>query len=233
MTLKLQAPILTLGRLTARLLPPEADLTEVLALRHLAFRGAEGLESDPHDALCRHLVISAGGQLVATARVQDFAPGSDLAQSYAAEFYELSPLNRQGASLELGRFCLHPRESDPGILRLAFGLVAGIARDEAVSLIFGSSSFPGARADHSAALAALRPHVAEPSPGRRAPETLNLPDLSPDALRLPPLLRFYLALGAKVSDHAVVDRDLDTLHVLTLLRPSDIPPARLRALLPG
>ena len=63
------------------------------------------------------------------------------------------------------------------------------------------------------------------------PQTLNLPDLAPDALRLPPLLRFYLALGARVSDHAVVDRDLDTLHVLTLLRPADIPPARLRALL--
>ncbi|NBZ87988.1 GNAT family N-acetyltransferase [Stagnihabitans tardus] len=231
MTLKLQAPILTLGRLSARLLPPDADLTEVLALRHLAFRGGEGLESDPYDPLCRHLVISAGESLVATARLQDFAPGSDRAQSYAAAFYDLSPLAREGASLELGRFCLHPRESDPGILRLAFGLVARLAREEAVTLIFGSSSFPGASADHGAALAALRPHVADPSPGRRAAETLPLPAVSPDPLRLPPLLRFYLALGARVSDHAVVDRDLDTLHVLTLLRPADIPPARLRALL--
>ena len=32
---------------------------------------------------------------------------------------------------------------------------------------------------------------------------------------LPPLLKFYLRLGGKVSDHAVIDRDLDTLHVFT------------------
>ena len=34
---------------------------------------------------------------------------------------------------------------------------------------------------------------------------------------LPPLLKFYLRLGGKVSDHAVIDRDLDTLHVFTYL----------------
>ena len=34
---------------------------------------------------------------------------------------------------------------------------------------------------------------------------------------LPPLLKFYLRLGGKVSDHAVIDKDLDTLHVFTYL----------------
>ena len=34
---------------------------------------------------------------------------------------------------------------------------------------------------------------------------------------LPPLLKFYLRLGGRVSDHAVIDRDLDTLHVFTYL----------------
>jgi L-ornithine Nalpha-acyltransferase len=33
--------------------------------------------------------------------------------------------------------------------------------------------------------------------------------------RLPPLLRTYLGMGGWVSDHAVVDRELDTLHVFT------------------
>ena len=32
---------------------------------------------------------------------------------------------------------------------------------------------------------------------------------------LPPLLKFYLSLGGRVSDHAVIDKDLDTLHVFT------------------
>ena len=34
---------------------------------------------------------------------------------------------------------------------------------------------------------------------------------------LPPLLKFYLRLGGKVSDHLVIDKDLDTLHVFTFV----------------
>lgn len=230
MPLMLQVPFLTLGRLTARLLPPEADLTAARALRHLAFRGAEGVDFDAFDAFCRHLVVYEDGRLVACARVQDFAAGSDLAPSYAAGVYDLTPLPRGGPALELGRFCLHPHHTDPAILRLAWALLTRVIAAEAVEMVFGCSSFPGAATDHGAGLAALRAYQASPSPGRRAPETLDLPDQTPDASRLPPLLRFYLALGAKVSDHAVIDRALDTLHVLTLLRIKDIPPARLRFL---
>ena len=47
---------------------------------------------------------------------------------------------------------------------------------------------------------------------------------------MPPLLRSYLTMGGWVSDHAVVDRDLNTLHVFTGLEISAIPPARARAL---
>lgn len=43
---------------------------------------------------------------------------------------------------------------------------------------------------------------------------------------LPPLLRGWLALGAEVSDHAVIDRDLGTMHVFTALPVAAIPPGR-------
>ena len=56
----------------------------------------------------------------------------------------------------------------------------------------------------------------------------------PDAKRamsgMPPLLRTYLMMGGWVSDHAVVDRDLNTLHVFTGLEIGAIPPARKRLL---
>jgi L-ornithine Nalpha-acyltransferase len=50
-------------------------------------------------------------------------------------------------------------------------------------------------------------------------------------LTMPPLLRSYLAMGGWVSDHAVVDRDLNTLHVFTGLEIRAIPEARARRLL--
>ena len=47
---------------------------------------------------------------------------------------------------------------------------------------------------------------------------------------LPPLLRSYLMLGGWVSDHAVIDQDLNTLHVFTGLEIAAVPPARARLL---
>jgi L-ornithine Nalpha-acyltransferase len=50
------------------------------------------------------------------------------------------------------------------------------------------------------------------------------------AAQTPRLLRTYLMMGGWVSDHAVLDHDLDTLHVFTALDIAAIPPARARAL---
>ena len=47
---------------------------------------------------------------------------------------------------------------------------------------------------------------------------------------MPPLLRSYLAMGGWVSDHAVMDRKLNTMHVFTGLEVRSIPPARARTL---
>jgi hypothetical protein len=49
---------------------------------------------------------------------------------------------------------------------------------------------------------------------------------------MPPLLRSYLLMGGWVSDHAVVDPDLGTLHVFTGLEIRNVPPSRA-ALLRG
>lgn len=48
--------------------------------------------------------------------------------------------------------------------------------------------------------------------------------------QMPPLLRSYLAMGGWVSDHAVVDAELGTLHIFTALEVDRVPPARARSL---
>jgi hypothetical protein len=47
---------------------------------------------------------------------------------------------------------------------------------------------------------------------------------------MPPLLRSYIGMGGWVSDHAVVDRTMNTLHVFTAVQTAAIPPARQRLL---
>ena len=56
------------------------------------------------------------------------------------------------------------------------------------------------------------------------------PDLKKAMQRMPPLLRSYLMMGGWVSDHAVVDHEMNTLHVFTGLEIGAIPIARKRLL---
>jgi len=211
------------------------DLLAAQGLRHLAFHGRVGLDQDQFDARCQHLLVEDDrGHLVACCRLQIFAPDDDLHESYSAQSYDLSRLSRYaGPKLELGRFCLQPGIKDPNILRLIWGALTVILDAHAVTLLFGCTSFPGADpALHAGALAALHAHIAPPefAPAPRAPDRLGFPPGQALQKGLPPLLRSYLAMGAWVSDHAVIDQDMNTLHVLTALRVAQVPQARARAL---
>ncbi|MGV8986285.1 MAG: GNAT family N-acetyltransferase [Cypionkella sp.] len=228
---------LTRGIYTARLIPGEDDLTEAQVLRHVAFRPGDGggRDRDDFDALCRHVLVhDEGGTLVACCRLHSFDAQADLSAGYSAQFYDLSRLSAfAGPKLELGRFCLHPSWHDPDILRLTWAMLTAIVDAEDIGLLFGCSSFAGTDpTPHLAALAALKRFVApeDHAPGPRAHERVALPPGEGQFSALPPLLRTYLAMGGWVSDHAVVDRDMDTLHVFTALETARIPAQRARAL---
>ncbi|MEI6797919.1 MAG: GNAT family N-acyltransferase [Pseudomonadota bacterium] len=226
---------LTRGRYLARLGENAKDVTQAQALRHLAFHGRSGLDQDSFDALCQHMLVEdAQGDLVACCRLQIFADGDELQSSYSAQSYDLSRLARFGGpKLELGRFCLKPGIKDPNILRLIWGALTVSLDGAGVTMLFGCTSFAGADpARHAAALATLHGHAAplEFAPGPRAVDRFALPTGAGDPLGLPPLLRSYLAMGAWVSDHAVIDRAMNTVHVLTALPVAQVPPARARAL---
>lgn len=238
------------GQYRARLALDAADLARAQALRHRSFLARRGMadspgrDADGFDALCRHMLVEdrASGQLVCCYRLMSFAATESLATSYAAQLYGLGALDGfAGAKLELGRFCLDPDWHDPDILRLAWGAMARIVDAERVSLLFGCSSFEGAAwQPHAKALALLRGHLAPSAwmPLQKAPETCAFAEMLRDqpfdlraALQsLPPLLRTYLVMAGWVSDHAVIDRQLDTLHVFTAVEIAKIPPARARAL---
>jgi L-ornithine Nalpha-acyltransferase len=235
---------LSRGRYRVRLAAGADDVAAAQRLRHLAFwvaRGRareDGLDADPFDDPARHVLVeeSSTGALVACYRVQ-IHEGHTLGQSYAAQYYDLSRLTRfPGPMLELGRFCLAPDQHDPDILRLAWGAMARLVDDAGVGLMFGCSSFAGADpAPHAGALAGLIARTAPEAwrPDPRAPERVALRDVAASpapSAPLPALLRTYLSMGGWVSDHAVIDRQLDTLHVLTGVEIAAIPPARARAL---
>ncbi len=223
------------------------DVALALGLRARRFRGSAdpSADTDAFDAAARHVLIEEadGGRLVCCFRLLAFGSGAEASGSYAAQFYDLSGLAGYRAPvLEMGRFCVAAGESDPAILRLAWGAAARLVAERGIGLIFGCTSFAGTEAapyrDAFALLraghlgpAAWRPRVKAPQVVRFAAGPAGALDRLAGLRAMPPLLRSYLAMGGWVSDHAVIDRDLGTLHVFTAIEARSVPAARMRSLL--
>ena len=232
------------GRYQTRLAETAEDVQAAQSLRHLSFHGCEGRDVDAYDDHCVHGLVeeTRSGRLVCCFRLLPFENGRAIGRSYSAQYYELSALQHfDGPMVEMGRFCIHPDVNDPDILRVAWGAMTSFVDDHGVEMLFGCSSFHGT--DEQAyldAFAMLRdrhlapkrwlPRVKAPQVFRFAQKLRRKPDAKQAMRHMPPLLRTYLMMGGWVSDHAVVDRNMNTLHVFTGLEIAAIPPARKKLL---
>lgn len=238
-------PTLKTPRYHARFGETRADILSAQALRQKCFREGKGGEGDRFDDICRHMLVEevATGKLVACFRLLPFQNGKAIGDSYSAQFYELSGLRDYNSPMtEMGRFCIDPTAPDRAdILRVAWGAMTRFVDQEGIGFLFGCTSFQGT--DESRYLdtfAWLRdrhiapkrwlPRVKAPKVFRFAQRLRRIPDTKRAMLGLPPLLRTYLMMGGWVSDHAVVDDDLNTLHVFTGVEIASVPPARARLL---
>jgi len=237
------------GRYAARLARGAEDLKRCQSLRGRCFRADGGAyDADGFDARCEHGLVedTESGALVCCFRLLFFEDGRDIDRSYAAQFYDLASLtDYEGRMAEMGRFCIDPDLNDPDVLRVAWGLMNAYVEDAEIALLFGCSSFKGTEADaYMDSFALLKERHLAPKrwlPRVKAPEVFRFanllgwrkPDLKQAMKGMPPLLRSYLVMGGWVSDHAVVDSDLGTLHVFTGLEIASIPPARKRLLRNG
>lgn len=213
------------------------DMARAMGLRQARF----GAGKDEFDARATQIMVLEGGDLRATFRLMEYANGADMGAGYSGQFYDLAGFSvLDQPALELGRFCVDAdaagREAD--VLRLCFAAMAGMVDRSRAALLFGCASFAGCDpAPHMSAFGLLKPHISPHwAVGRKDKHTLDLTDISAPAdpmaaLRsIPPLLRSYLAIGGWVSDHAVQDFALGTIHVFTGVEVARIPPNRAQAL---
>ena len=222
----------------------EADLRATKVLRAKAFAGIGAAnDSDKFDDVCHHILIedTTTQKLVGCFRLMHLNSGQDIGQSYSTQFYGLDALKSfSGRMMEIGRFCTDPDVRDPEILRVAWGALTHYVDENAVQMLFGCSSFEGQDTErYQDTFALLKARYLAPK--QRMPEVkahrvfrysekARQLDLARAQANMPPLLRSYLLMGGWVSDHAVIDEELNTLHVFTGLEISAIPEARKRLL---
>lgn len=238
--------VLEKGKFRARLATTQEEIVASQALRHKAFGLCEpdGLDKDAYDPLCEHMLIedSETHELVCCYRIMHLNSGDDIVRSYSAQYYNLTALQSyKGKLVEMGRFCVDPSVQDADVLRVAWGAMTQYVDDNDVSLLFGCASFHGTdQNEYADSFAVLRdrhiapkrwlPRVKAPNVFRFAQRLTGAPDMKQAMRRMPPLLKTYLMMGGWVSDHAVVDSHMNTLHVFTGVEIGSIPPARKRLL---
>lgn len=240
------------GKYSVRLAVDGDDVRRAQALRHLTFIAETGaaprtadLDSDHYDAKCDHVLIeeSKSGALVCCFRLLPFENGSEIDTSYSAQFYDLEALHSfPDRVVEMGRFCVHPDHRKGEVLRIAWGAMTRYVDARHIKLLIGCSSFQGVDADtYSDVFALLKDNHLAPTHWLPRPKAANIfefarklslrrADKTQGMRLMPPLLRGYLSMGGWVSDHAVIDHDMNTLHVFTGLEISRVPDRISRAL---
>lgn len=244
--------ILAKGRYRVRFAETPADIGRAQRLRFQQFVAPQLGQGDPNavdtdefDPICQHVLVEdqKTGQLACCFRFLPLENGTEISRSYSAKYYDLTALqNYPGRLVELGRFCIDPAYRDADVLRAAWGAMTRYVDAHDVDLLFGCSSFEGTEAEiYMDAFALLKERHLAPRgllPRVKAPAVfrfanvlgLKKPNLAHAMRVMPPLLRTYLVMGGWVSDHAVVDRDMNTLHVFTGLEVKRVPPARAQLL---
>lgn len=226
-----------MGRYQARLAISRADIAACQSLRHRCFFDRVGCDQDRFDHIGHHLMVcDAHGQLVATARWFDWMNSAGAQLGYTGQFYDLSQMATQDAPMvELGRFCIAPGVMDADCLRVAWGVLTQHVDHIGAKVLFGCTSFAGTDpALYGRVFARLLTRHLGPGnlrPKLRLSNSIRFADVPYLGARpMPPLLRTYLAMGGWVSDHAVIDPQMQTLHVFTCLEVAKVPQARARAL---
>lgn len=224
------------GRLLAEVTTSRRDILAAQRLRYRVFTeeygarfdGIAGIDHDRFDKYCRHLVVKdvLSGQVVGYTRILTDERARKAGGWYSAGEFDLDMVDGlDGRVLEIGRTCVHPDYRNGATIGVLWSKLAEILLAENFTYLFGCASIPLGEAGAAAMLANLATREEQDERFRVQPRML-LPTLPADAdapAKLPPLLRTYLAMGAKVCGAPCWDPDFNCADVFVLIDVNAIP----------
>jgi len=190
-----------------------------------------GLDADPFDAVCDHLLVEhlPSQQIVGTYRLQTGASAAKNLGYYCAQEFEFEVFEPFRVQIvELGRACVHRQHRNLVVLGLLWKGIADYAKERGGRYLLGCSSLtsqdPGVGASaytdlcRKKALAEL-PWRTRPLPAVACP----MNQMAEEPVLIPKLLRAYLAIGGKICGAPALDRQFQTIDFLTMVDVATLP----------
>ncbi|MDX1588573.1 MAG: GNAT family N-acyltransferase [Oleiphilaceae bacterium] len=218
-------------RIRARWLTSRRDILRAQRLRYRTFSeefgirvSPFGLDRDRFDRHCLHLGVEDlnTGQLVGYTRVLHGEAAQRLGGFYARNEFDLAPLSGlKGQVLEVGRTCIHREYRNGATIATLWSALAAYLFEQEVAYLIGCASIPMADGGQTVAdiMSQLRQrHLTQPtlrlSPHRQVPLPEHYQAGSPT---LPPLIKAYLRMGAKIAGEPCWDPAFNCADVFILL----------------
>ena len=205
-------------------------------------------DRDAFDRHCDHLLVIDGhedrSEIVGTYRMMRQDQATNMGGFYSQSEFDLKPLvqaNCGARLLELGRSCILPPYRNKRTMELLWHGTWSHAVANKIDIMFGCASFEGTDPKaYAEAFSWLGRHaVLDQREDCRATtdSAINLNrftssddnsvNLRQAMASMPPLIKGYLRLGAKISSQAVVDHQFGTTDVLVVLKVNQINPRYL------
>jgi len=231
----------TTGGLRLQLARSNEDLEAIQRLRYQVFtedmnavfpEAVDGLDCDRFDPWCKHLMVkdTSANRVVGTYRVLTPENAKRAGGYYAAQEFDLSGLGAIAEQfVEVGRSCTHPDYRDGATIMMLWGGLIDFMKHSGFRYLLGCASVSLRDDGVTAAevwrvarkLMAQHPHAVRVTPLNRYPvEKLD----SPLPARVPPLIKGYLNIGARICGEPAWDPDFNTADFPVLLDMHDMDP---------
>jgi putative hemolysin len=200
-------------------------------------------DADRFDAVCDHLLVfdtSLSGpqhrRIVGTYRLLRQEMAAAAGGFYSQDEFELPQLVARHPDLrflELGRSCVLPEYRSKRTIEVLWQGIWAYIHHHEVGVMTGCASFHGTEpAAHAEALTYLAHHCRTNSAWdiRAVPARYSSMDLMPiEAVSakaaiaaMPPLVKGYLRIGARIGDGCVIDHDFGTVDVFIVMPVGEI-----------
>lgn len=200
-----------------------------------------GLDSDQFDLFCEHLLVEdkMSRRIVGTYRMQSGASAARNLGYYSEQEFHLAPYEPLRAGiLELGRASIDREHRTPEVLTLLWRGIAQYATEMGLRYLIGCSSLNSQDPaegwqmyDQLGQYRVQKEFETVPTEGFACPtgqnsrepqppakqESSDLQTHSSIAVKIPKLLKTYLAIGARIAAPPAWDREFGTIDFLTLL----------------